>query len=90
MGDVNRTTPLDWWRSVKNSSVADLRKRRLSLAPLFLDAARAFLSIQASSASAEATLRGRWVPGGYSSARNGLSRDGDAAYGAQLRRCASK
>ncbi len=44
---------LDWWRSVENSSVVDLRKRRLSLAPLFLDAARAFLSIQASSASAE-------------------------------------
>ncbi len=42
---------LDWWRSVENSSVVDLRKRRLSLAPLFLDAARAFLSIQTSSAS---------------------------------------
>ncbi len=44
---------LDWWRSVENNSVVDLRKRQLSLAPLFLDAARAFLSIRASSASAE-------------------------------------
>ncbi len=26
---------LDWWRSVENSSVVDLCKRRLSLAPLF-------------------------------------------------------
>ncbi len=32
---------LDWWRSVENGSVVDLRKRRLSLAPLFQDAARA-------------------------------------------------
>ncbi len=44
---------LDWWRSVENSSVVDSRKRRLSLSPLSLDAAGAFLSIQASPASAE-------------------------------------
>ncbi len=44
---------LDWWRSVENSSVVDLRKSRLSLAPLFLDAARALFSIQASSSCAE-------------------------------------
>eukprot|EP00171_Calliarthron_tuberculosum_P003336 IDg3336t1 len=44
---------LDWWKNIENSTVVNLRKRRLSLAPIFLDAARAFLSIQASSASAE-------------------------------------
>ena len=43
----------EWWWSVENGSVVDLRKRRLSLASLFLDPARAFLLIQASFASAE-------------------------------------
>ncbi len=67
---------LDWWRSVENSSVVDLRERRLSLAPLFLDAARAFLSIQASSASAERLFGDAGYQEGTRSARNGLSRDG--------------
>ncbi len=57
MGEGEPNYALDWWRSVENSSVVELCKRRLSLAPLFLDAARAFLSIQAASASAERLFR---------------------------------
>lgn len=44
---------LNWWRTIENSRDSDLRKRKMYLAPLFIDAARAFLSVQASSASAE-------------------------------------
>ncbi len=76
---------LDWWRSVENSSVVDLCKKRLSLAPLFIDAARAFLLTQASSASAERLLGRRWVPGRYSPASNGFFCGRDVAHGEQLR-----
>lgn len=44
---------LDWWREVESRTVAELRWERLYFAPLLVDVARAFLSIQASSASAE-------------------------------------
>ncbi len=44
---------LDWCHAIENNAVIDLRKQKLYLAPLFLEAARAILSIQASSASAE-------------------------------------
>lgn len=44
---------LKWWANIENSSVIELRRRRLYTAPLLIDVARAFLSIQASSAAAE-------------------------------------
>ncbi len=44
---------LDWRHAIENCAVIDLRKQKLYLAPMFLEAARAFLSMQASSASAE-------------------------------------
>ncbi len=75
---------LDWWRSVENSSVVDLCKRRLSLAPLLLDDSNAFFAIQAASASAERLFGGRWVPGRYSSASSGFFRDRDVVHGVQL------
>ncbi len=54
------------------------------------DAARAFLSMQASSASAERLFRDAGYQKGTRRQTNEPSRDGDAAYGAQLRHCASK
>ena len=42
-----------WWYNIENSSVKELRKNKLYGAPIFIDCARAFLSIQASSAPAE-------------------------------------
>ncbi len=56
LDQVGRREPnpvLDWRRTIENSTVMDLRKEKLYLAPLFLEAAHAFLSIQASSAFAE-------------------------------------
>lgn len=44
---------LDWWCDIERSSVVTIRKRKLSHAPICIDVARAFLSIQASSASGE-------------------------------------
>ncbi len=44
---------LQWWRNIEKGNIRELTKKRLYSAPLFVDAARAFLSIQASSASAE-------------------------------------
>ncbi len=45
LDQVGRREPnaaLDWWRAIENSAVIDLRKQKLYLAPLFLEAARAF------------------------------------------------
>lgn len=52
-GRMEANAALEWWNSIENGSVTDLRNRNLLLAPLFIDLARAFLCIQASSASIE-------------------------------------
>ncbi len=75
---------LDWWRSVENSSVVDLCKRRLSLAPLLLDDSKRLLRDTGSFCVCRATIRGRWVPGRYSSASSGFFRDRDVVRGVQL------
>jgi len=54
--EKGRTVPnnaLLWWREVENSTGAMLRKRKVFQASLFTEMARAFLSIQASSAPVE-------------------------------------
>ncbi len=63
---------LDWWRSVENSSVVDLRKKTAVARSVF-PRCRACLPLDTGVLCV-----------------CGLSRDGDAAYGAQLRRCDSK
>ena len=53
---VGRREPkaaLQWWYGIEHSNVTDLRRRKLYMAPMFIEVARAFLSIQASSAAAE-------------------------------------
>ncbi len=52
-GGREPNTALNWWRSIENSTARDLSKRKLYFVILFVDVARAYLSIQASSASAE-------------------------------------
>ena len=52
-GRLHPNEALEWWKWADTSSTSDLRQRKLYLAPLFIEAARAYLSIQASSASAE-------------------------------------
>ena len=44
---------LSCWRSIEKSTVTDLSRRKLYQAPLFSDIARAFLSVQSSSAFPE-------------------------------------
>ncbi len=53
VGTRKPNAALDWCRANGKSALIDLRKQRLYLEPLFLETARAVLSIQASSASAE-------------------------------------
>ncbi len=57
VGRQEPNTVLDWWRSIENSSIVCLRKRKLYLALLLLDPVRAYLSVQSSSASAERLFR---------------------------------
>jgi len=52
-GRKKSETALSWWWSIENSKVRDLQDRRLLSTCEFVDAARAFLSVQASSASTE-------------------------------------
>ena len=52
-GRQNPNAALEWCKAVENLSVIELRRKKLYLAPIFIDAARAYLSVQASSAAAE-------------------------------------
>ncbi len=42
VGGREPSAALDWWSVIANSAAIDLRKQKLYLAPLFLEAARAF------------------------------------------------
>jgi len=53
VGRRTSNTALMWWSSIEKSTGTDLRKKKLYQASLFTDMARAFLSTQASPASAE-------------------------------------
>ena len=53
MGRKDPNYCLKWWSNVENATVPELLSSKLYLAPLFTDGARAFLSIQSSSAQVE-------------------------------------
>ena len=60
MGRKNVDETLSWWHTVENSKVRDLQTRQMLSACEFMGIARAFLSVQASSASAERLFGDAW------------------------------